>query len=223
MCGRFALISTTEQLAQNFNLNPNHLAAMPPSVPRYNIAPSQPVAAIRLTHGQPELTFFRWGLIPSWAKEIKMSQINARSETVAEKPFFRAAFKRRRCIIPADGFYEWQRTTSGKQPMYIYAANKKPLALAGLWEMWSSPDGDVLQSCTILTTRPNEMMAQIHNRMPVILESEDYDEWLNPGEHPDRAMHLFRPYPAAKMAAHPVSTFVNSPRNDNAQCIAPLN
>ena len=225
MCGRFALMTSTEQLAEDFGVPQAALAEMPLSVPRYNIAPSQPVAAIRLAeNGARELTFFQWGLIPSWAKDVKFGSklINARSETVAEKPSFRAAFKRRRCIIPADGFYEWQKTESGKQPMFIQAADKRPLPLAGLWEFWRSPTGDAIQSCTILTTGPNEMMAAIHNRMPVILEAEDFESWLDPGPSPTDAMHLFRAYPAHKMMAYPVSTLVNNPRNDTAACIEPL-
>ncbi|KAA3664236.1 MAG: SOS response-associated peptidase [Chloroflexi bacterium] len=226
MCGRFALISDTETLIDEFGVAPETLTALPPSVPRYNVAPTQPVAAIRLNPNKKrELTFFQWGLIPSWAKDIKMGSrmINARGETVAEKPSFRAAFKRRRCIIPADGFYEWQKLSSRKQPMYIHQANGAPFALAGLWEMWRSPDGDALQTCTIITTTPNELMAPIHNRMPVILEREDFDMWLDPGDCPEQGLHLIRPFPSEKMAAHPVSTFVNRPINDAPQCIQPLN
>lgn len=225
MCGRFALISSTETLADTFQFNQSNLATMPPAVPRYNIAPTQPVAAVRLDeNNRREFTFFHWGLIPSWSKDMKFGSrmINARSETVAEKPSFRAAFKRRRCIIPADGFYEWQKLDGGKQPMFIYGADKVPLAFAGLWEFWQSPTGDAIQSCTILTTKPNELMAQIHDRMPVILEPEDFQMWLEPGADPTDAFHLFRPYPAHKMAAYPVSTIVNNPRNDTPACMEPL-
>jgi putative SOS response-associated peptidase YedK len=225
MCGRFALISNSEQLAENYGLIETEIAALPPSVPRYNIAPTQPVAAIRLNANSKkrELTFFQWGLVPSWAKDIKMGSrlINARSETVAEKPSFRTAFKRRRCVIPADGFFEWQQLQNRKQPLYIHAVDGKPFSFAGLWEVWRTVDGDELQTCTILTTTPNELMTPIHNRMPVIIEPEDIDMWLEPGDAPDQAMHLFRPYPAEKMAAYPVSTFVNNPRNDAQQCITP--
>jgi len=227
MCGRFALISDTETLIDEFGVAPETLTALPPSVPRYNVAPTQPVAAIRLNpkNKKRELTFFQWGLIPSWSRDIKMGSrmINARGETVAEKPSFRAPFKRRRCIIPADGFYEWQKRGSSKQPMYIHPANDVPFALAGLWEMWRSPDGDELQTCTIITTTPNELMAPIHNRMPVILEREDFDMWLDPGDRPELGLHLIRPYPSEKMTAYPVSTFVNRPINDAPQCIEPLN
>ncbi len=227
MCGRFALISDTETLIDTFGVAPETLTAMPPSLPRYNVAPTQPITAIRLnpTSKKRELTFFQWGLIPSWANDIKMGSrmINARGETVAEKPSFRTAFKRRRCIIPADGFYEWQKLGSHKQPMYIHPTNNTLFALAGLWEMWRSPDGDSIQSCTIITTTPNELMAPIHDRMPVILEPEDFDMWLDPGDRPEQGLHLIRPFPSEKMAAYPVSAFVNKPINDTPQCIAPLN
>ena len=225
MCGRFALMTSTEQLAMQFDVPETAVNALPPSVPRYNIAPTQPVAAIRLAeNGQREFTFFRWGLVPSWAKDLNIGSrmINARSETVAEKPSFRTAFKRRRCLIPADGFYEWQKQGSGKQPMFIRPVAERPFALAGLWEVWRDPDGSALQTCTILTTTPNELMAPIHNRMPVIVEPEDFDLWLNPEPNPEQGLHLLRPYPAEKMTAYPVSTTVNNPRNDVPDCIQPF-
>ncbi len=226
MCGRFALFLPNESIAEHF-----HLAQTPMLPLRYNIAPSQPVVAIRLAEQsqqresqQRELTLFRWGLIPSWAKDLSFSarMINARAETVADKPAFRAAFKRRRCLIPASGFYEWQKANGQKQPVFIHAPDDGLFALAGLWEIWHSPDGDMIESCTILTTEPNELMAPIHNRMPVIIEPEDYDMWLDPGPRPDDARHLLRPYPSQKMRAYPVSTHVNSPQNDDAHCISPL-
>lgn len=225
MCGRFALFTPTEQIAETFDVNPASAAEVPPAPPRYNIAPTQPVAAIRLYQsGERELTFFQWGLVPSWAKDPKMGSrlINARAETVAEKPSFRAAFKRRRCLIPADGFYEWQKQNGRKQPIFIYPADDGLFALAGLWEMWQSDDGSMLQTCTILTTKPNEVIAPIHNRMPVVLQAADYDDWLHPDPQPEQALHLLRPFPAEKMATRPVSTFVNNPRNDSPDCIAPL-
>ncbi|MFQ5433740.1 MAG: SOS response-associated peptidase [Anaerolineae bacterium] len=223
MSGRFALFVPGEALFSLFNLNqpvPEEAFA-----PRYNIAPTQPVTAVRLGQtGEGELTWLTWGLVPSWAKEPKMGSrlINARSETVAEKPSFRAAFKRRRCLIPASGFYEWQKVNGRKQPMFIQAEDGRPLAFAGLWEFWQSGDGSVIESCTILTTRPNELMAPIHNRMPVIIAADDFDDWLHPGPNPEMGLHLLRPYPAEKMTAYPVSTHVNSPRNDDAVCIEPL-
>lgn len=221
MCGRFSLLTPAEDIAQQFDVT------LPEQyVPRHNIAPTQPVAAVRLhPHGgERELTFFRWGLIPSWSKDPKIGSrlINARGETVAEKPSFRAAFKRRRCLIPASGFYEWQRVGDAKQPMYIYPAEGSTFGLAGLWETWRAPDGSEVDTCTILTTTPNELMNVIHNRMPVIIEPEDYSMWLDPGDRPEDALHLLRPYPAHKMAAYPVSTVVNNPRNDTPECIAPL-
>jgi len=226
MCGRFALISPGEALIEQFGLNPEITTSVSSLAPRYNIAPTQPVAAIRLTPGSQnkELTFFRWGLIPSWAKDMKMGSrlINARSETVTEKPSFRAAFKRRRCLIPADGFYEWRRQGGQKQPMYIHARDHKLFALAGLWETWQAADGSAIDTCTILTTGPNELMQPIHNRMPVIIEPPDYSLWLDPEPQPDRALHLLRPYPTEQMEAYPVSAMVNNPRNDVPDCIVPL-
>jgi putative SOS response-associated peptidase YedK len=226
MCGRFVLLSSMEALAQQFELNPTVVEASPPLHPRYNIAPTQPVAAIRRSPGsdERELTHFRWGLIPSWSKDMKIGSrlINARSETVTDKPSFRAAFKRRRCLIPADGFYEWQWLGNKKQPVYIHSNDDWPFALAGLWEIWHSADGSVIESCTILTTEPNDLLKPIHNRMPVIIEPPDYDLWLDPGPDPQVALHLFRSYPDHKMATYPVSTLVNSPRNDDPQCIVPL-
>ena len=222
MCGRFALATDNETIAQQFELPlPEGMAL----APRYNIAPTQPVTAVRLNRAhQREITHFQWGLIPSWSKDPKIGSrmINARSETVADKPSFRAAFKRRRCIIPATGFYEWQKLNGGKQPTYIHPAEENLFALAGLWEVWHSADGSEIESCTILTTRPNELMEPIHNRMPVILEREDYDVWLEPGDQPEQGLHLLRPFPSHKMATYPVSTFVNNPRNEGHQCVMPL-
>lgn len=225
MCGRFALISSTEQIAMAFGLESTAVAAIPPAIPRYNIAPTQPVAAIRLNeNGQREITFFQWGLIPSWSKDAQIGArlINARSETVAEKPSFRNAFKRRRCLIPADGFYEWQKQNGKKQPIYIHSTTGRPFALAGLWEMWQDPGGSQIQSCTILTTSPNELMAPIHDRMPVIIEPEDFSMWLAPGANPEDGLHLCRPYPVDKMAAYAVSTAVNNARNEIPDCIQRL-
>ena len=221
MCGRFALLAPGETVADTFQLE----SAPAPLPPRYNIAPTQPVLAVRLAQtGKREAALFHWGLIPSWSKDISIGarMINARAETVPEKPSFRTAFKRRRCLIPASGFYEWQKLNGRKQAMYIHPQDDDLFAFAGLWEIWQGADGSHLETCTILTTTPNELMAPIHNRMPVILEPADFDMWLAPGDHPDQALHLLRPYPAAKMAAYPVSTLVNSPANDTPECIAPL-
>ncbi|MCB8923760.1 MAG: SOS response-associated peptidase [Ardenticatenaceae bacterium] len=222
MCGRFALLTPGEIIAKAFAID----TIPEPLPPRYNIAPTQPVLAVRLSphNQQREFALFRWGLVPSWSKDIKIGarMINARAETAAEKPSFRTSFKRRRCLIPASGFYEWQKVNGRKQPMYIYPENGGIFAFAGLWEYWQSADGSELQTCTILTTTPNDLMASIHNRMPVIVEPADFDMWLHPGPRSDDAHHLLRPYPADKMAAYAVSTAVNSPANDNPTCIAPL-
>ena len=149
--------------------------------------------------------------------------INARAETVAEKPSFRAAYKYRRCLVPTDGFYEWQKTKEGKQPHLIGMADGTPFAFAGLWEHWER-NGSVIESCTILTTDANELVSSIHNRMPVILEPADFDEWLSPKiQGGDKLRHLLRPFPAQGMKAFPVSTVVNNPRNEDPSCVVPLN
>lgn len=226
MCGRFTLNATPEQLTELFEL-----PAEPMIAPRYNIAPTQPVAIVRLDAQSKarEWTHVQWGLIPSWAKDPSLGakMINARAETVAEKPAFRAAFKRRRCLVPATGFYEWQKLGSRKQPHLITRQDGQPFAFAGLWETWQSGDGSVLETCTILTTDPNELMAQIHNRMPVILAPEDFAQWLGSGSDStprelDQLQHLLRPYPTEWLTNTPVSTYVNNAQNEGPQCIAPL-
>lgn len=221
MCGRFALFAPGQDIADRFGVEINFDIA-----PRYNIAPTQPVAAVRLDDhtGQRELTHFQWGLIPSWAKDPKIGSrmINARSETVAEKPSFRAAFKRRRCLIPASGFYEWQKLGDRKQPTFVQGKEDQLFGLAGLWEIWHDSDGGVIESCTILTTQPNELIAPIHNRMPVIVAPDDYSMWLDPGPQPEDGLHLLRPYDPELMEAYPVTTAVNNPRNDSPSCIEPL-
>jgi putative SOS response-associated peptidase YedK len=226
MCGRFTLHASPEAIAEQFGVEaPEQLAD------RYNIAPTQPVAIVRLDRSATgrEWTHVHWGLIPSWAKDPSMGakMINARGETVAEKPSFRAALKRRRCLVPADGFYEWKRTGSSKQPYYIRLRSQEPFAFAGLWETWSAPDGSEIESCTVITTSPNELMANLHDRMPVILPPEDYEQWLGTGKDADakeieQLRHLIRPFDAEQMEAYPVSTRVNSPMNEGAGLIAPL-
>ncbi|MFQ5407986.1 MAG: SOS response-associated peptidase [Anaerolineales bacterium] len=224
MCGRFVLAIDPAELQEAFA----GVEMPPPEAlqPRYNIAPTQPVAVIP-NDGQHRLDFYVWGLIPSWAKDPKIGNrmINARAETLAEKPSFRAAYKRRRCLIPASGFYEWRRAPGGKTktPMYIGLRSGAPFALAGLWESWWSPEGDQVLSCTIITTSPNELLAPIHNRMPVILPAAGHDLWLDPGElAADRLQGLLQPYPADEMRAYAVSTAVNNPRNDTPECIQPI-
>lgn len=220
MCGRYALFNSPNILADWFAV-----PDLPQSLPlRYNIAPTQPVLAVRSGVQQPEFALFRWGLVPSWAKELQIGArlINARAETAAEKPAFRAAFKQRRCLIPASGFYEWQKVNGRKQPFFIHPSDAELFAFAGLWEVWQGSDGRELQSCTILTTAPNELMLSIHNRMPAILARAEFTTWLEPVLPTEEAQRLLRPFPANRMAAYPVSARVNKPSYDAPDCILPL-
>jgi putative SOS response-associated peptidase YedK len=229
MCGRFTLSASPDQLGTLFELPEE-----PVVVPRYNVAPTQPVAIVRTKANseQPaarEWALTYWGLIPSWSKDpsIGAKMINARAETVAEKPSFRAAFKRRRCLVPANGFYEWQKNGKAKQPYYITMPDGDPFAIAGLWEYWEGPDGSALESCTLLTTTANAVMEPLHDRMPVIVRQEDYAQWLGNGRDAtpqslDQLHHLLRPYDDDGLVAYPVSTYVNNARNEGAQCIQPL-
>lgn len=222
MCGRYSLTANAKKLAEAFA----DYAEVPEAIsPRYNIAPSQPIAVIA-NNDRHEVEFFQWGLIPSWAKDPKIGNrmINARSETLAEKPSFRTAYRRRRCLVLADGFYEWRRNPDkSKTPMYIQLESQAPFAFAGLWEVWHSPQDDTVLSCTIITTQPNDLLATIHNRMPVILPSQAYAQWLDPAEQkPDELQSLLTPFPADEMTAYPVSTTVNNPRNDVAACVEPV-
>jgi putative SOS response-associated peptidase YedK len=222
MCGRFTLVAPGEAIAELFQL-----AEIPSLVPRYNIAPTQPVAAVRLSpsSGARELTYFHWGLIPRWAKDPKIGSrmINARSETAAEKPSFRSAFKYRRCLVPADGFYEWQKINGRKQPVRIQMKGGRLFAIAGLWEHWLSSDGSEIESCTLLTTEPNDLLDPVHNRMPVLLDPADFDLWLDAKSY-QRAdvQQLMRPFSGEEMTFYPVSTHVNNPRNEDPHCIEPL-
>ena len=216
MCGRFTLAKTPEQVAKAFNLNEV------PSFPfRYNIAPSQPVGVIIQDRdsGIREFRLMQWGLIPSWAKDPeKLNFINARAETISEKPSFRSAYKYRRCLIPADGFYEWQKTRSAKQPFHFTMAENSLFAFAGIWESWND-----IETFTILTTVANTLLATIHERMPVILQPEDYARWLDPNIQDARQLSdLLKPFPDEPMQATPVSTRVNSATVDDIQCIEPL-
>jgi len=247
MCGRFSLSTDTKKIAEHFQLElPLDLQ------PRYNIAPTQSIAAVRTSRdgGSRELAMLHWGLVPFWAEDPATGSrmINARSETIASKPAYRHAIRKRRCIIPADHFYEWKKTPDGKQPMAIHLLDKALIGFAGIWERWegvapSSPNSDrgtedgaqpglfeqeepaaeastVLESCSILTTTPNEWMARIHSRMPVILHPEDYERWLDRSiEEPSALTDLFEPFPADRMTGYPVSRRVNSPRNDDADLL----
>lgn len=220
MCGRFTLTVDLKDILDQFP------RFSPPEqhIPRYNIAPSQPIMAVP-NDGANQITFYRWGLVPSWAKDIKIGyrMINARAETLAEKPSYRAAYKRRRCLILADGFYEWKRNADGsKIPYFVSLASREVFAFAGLWEIWYSPEGDSLQSATIITTTPNDLLAPIHNRMPVILPREAHDDWLDPAERDAASLQgWLKPYPAEAMSAYAVSTLVNSPSNDLPDCVVP--
>ena len=221
MCGRFTLIEAIPWLAEILGLeNPDSAGKVPP---RYNVSPGTEVVIVRSRENKPrELALARWGLVPFWAKDADFGArtINARSETAAEKPAFRAAFRYRRCLIPADGFYEWAGSGRKKQPWFIHLADRKPFAFAGLWESWTGADGSVLETCTILTTEANEKLAELHHRMPVILPGASYADWLNPRENRAKVLQpLLKPYPSDAFTYHPVSDRVNSPRNDDAACI----
>ena len=222
MCGRFTLTVNPAELQDTFS--DFNFPAM--FAPRFNIAPTQPVLAIP---NDDKLTadFFIWGLIPMWAKdpEIGNRLINARGETLAEKPSFRGSYRHKRCLILADGFYEWKsfggRKT--KTPYYIHMQDRKPFAIAGLWDHWESPDGSSIKSCTIITTTPNELMGAIHDRMPVILHPRDYAKWLNSApQTPENLQPLIKPFPADAMTAHPVSTLVNKATNDSPEMVVPI-
>jgi putative SOS response-associated peptidase YedK len=221
MCGRFTLTVDPADLQEAFDLS-----APPPAglLPRFNIAPSQPVAVIANT-AERKIELFQWGLIPSWAKDSKIGyrMINARGETLAEKPSFRAALKKRRCLVLADGFYEWKREGKSKTPTYIQLKGGQPFALAGLWEVWKAPDDKLIKSCTIITTEPNSLMKNIHDRMPVILPPKAYALWLSPDELPaEKTRPLLKPFAASQMKAYSVSTLVNNPKFDSKECIVPV-
>jgi putative SOS response-associated peptidase YedK len=217
MCGRYTLRTPANVLVKQFNLP--GLVELPE---RFNIAPTQSVLGVRAGEDEPRAAaLFRWGLVPSWAKDpaIGNRMINARAETVASKPAFRAAFKRRRCLILADGFFEWQKQGKTKQPFYMHLDDQQPFAFAGLWERWGKSE-EPIDSCTIITTEPSELMRDIHDRMPVILEPADYELWLDPEfENYEYLGSMLRPYLDERLVAEPVSSHVNNPRNDNPQCV----
>jgi putative SOS response-associated peptidase YedK len=220
MCGRFTLRSTPERLRQRFGL----ATAPDDLVPRYNIAPSQPVLVIP-NRTRRLLRPARWGLIPNWAADASVGHrmINARAETLTNRNAFRDAFERRRCLVPADGFYEWKRAGRGRAPFYIHRPDDEPFAFAGLWDVWRPPEGDPIASCTIITTAPNDLVAPLHDRMPVILAPEAYDAWLTPTPlAPDVLLPWLVPCPPEWLEAYPVSSLVSSPANEDAACITPL-
>ena len=220
MCGRYTLTTPGDAVAELIELE-----SAPRLAPRYNIAPTQESAVVRQIGDHRRLLSLRWGLVPYWAAEpgIGNRMINARSETVAEKPAFRSSLRRRRCLVPADGFFEWRRTAAGKQPYLIRLDGGGPFTFAGLWDRWVPHDGEPIESFTILTTRPNELTSAVHDRMPVILPPSHHELWLDPKEgRSKRLAPVLRPFPADRMEAFPVSTVVNKPANDTAECIAPL-
>jgi putative SOS response-associated peptidase YedK len=223
MCGRFTLTTSPGALASLLDIDPEEIVELQP---RYNIAPTQLCGIARCdAEGRRRWTVARWGLVPSWAKDagIGSRMINARAETVAEKPAFRAALARRRCLVPATGFYEWKRSEHGKRPYLIRQPDGRPMALAGLWERCQPAGGEPLESFTIITTHANRLMAPLHHRMPVILGEDLLGEWLAP--HPlsrPRLESVLRPCDPDRLEAFEVAPVVNSPANDTPECIRPL-
>lgn len=221
MCGRFVVaVNDPNVIQQEFNLD-----SVEGLTNSYNVAPTQFAPVITNEHPK-ELSFYRWGLVPSWAKDIAVGNkmINARADGVAEKPSFRSALKRRRCIVPVSGFYEWQKGEGkAKTPMYIHLKDSEVFGLAGLWEVWHSPDGDEVRTFTIITTDANEFMTPIHNRMPVILRKADYAKWLDPDEVPGSELQpLLKPFDGRKMTAYEVSRAVNTPTINEPDLIQPV-
>ena len=221
MCGRFTLSTSNDDISALFDG-----LTIPALTPRYNIAPTQQVFCIRTHSLNLEPCQLRWGLVPSWAKDLKMGSkmLNARSETASSKPSFRSAFKKRRCLVLADGFYEWKKVGSKKQPYWIQV-NESLFAMAGLWETWKDPsaDGAIVETCTVLTTQANDAMSDLHDRMPVILDPEDHEMWLDSNFHEVEPLQkLMSPYANEAISMFPVSTMVNKPINDSPECIQPL-
>jgi len=219
MCGRYRL-SRRKQIVEEYFDSPSDEQDW---VPRYNIAPTQPVPVIRQHPKQPvrQLSLMKWGLIPSWAKDPSggASMINARSETASTKPAFRDALRARRCLIPADGFYEWVRTQKAKQPYCFEVNGSKLFAFAGIWDRWKDPHGGWMKTCSILTTTPNAVTSAVHDRMPVIVDPDSYDLWLDPGMQNVAAVsELLKPYDARLMRCYPVSTRINQVANDDEEC-----
>ncbi len=234
MCGRFTLTTPTDEISEYFRILEGGAGfARHRHRPRYNIAPTQEVACVRRRVSPEEqgaatreLVEMRWGLIPSWAKEKKIGArtINARSETAADKPMFRSSFTKRRCLIPIDGFYEWERKQSGKLPHYIRSADGEPLPVAGLWSIWNDPETDErLLTCTILTGSPNMLLEKIHDRMPIIMPPDRWDAWLDPTlTDKETVKNLMSVYPAERMDEYAVSTLVNKVQNNSIDLIKPL-
>lgn len=226
MCGRFKVARRKEEIEEYFEAEDEadeSASALNSGAPRYNAAPGQAILALRQDGRTPRrrLSLLHWGLVPAWAKDpaIGYKMINARSETAAEKPSFREPLRTRRCLIPADGFYEWRREDKAKTPFCFTMVDNSLFALAGLWDEWRSPQGPVLTTCTILTTAPNQLMRGVHDRMPVILPREHYNRWLDPGFRNIRDLQaLLRPFPAENMRCYAVGPRVNSVKYDDAEC-----
>jgi putative SOS response-associated peptidase YedK len=218
MCGRYTITVSEDELIARY-------AAEEPTnryhTPRFNVAPTQRVPVILNEEGIIKIDAFKWGLIPFWAKDTKVGfkMINARADTVAEKPSFRTAFKQRRCLIPADGFYEWKKIGSDKQPYRILLKDQQIFSMAGLWESWTSPEGEEVKSCTIITTDPNELMLDIHDRMPMILSVEDEHKWLDKGKSVEELKAMLQPFPMERMRAYPVCKDVGSVKNQGAELV----
>jgi putative SOS response-associated peptidase YedK len=223
MCGRFVQVEKPEFYAEHFGVEFVRTETL---VQNYNVAPTQSVYAVAEHDGARVLTSFRWGLVPFWAKDLRIGakSINARSESAASKPMFRDSFERRRCLIPADGFYEWERKAKGKLPHFIHSVDGTPLPLAGLWSSWRDPGSDErVLTCTILTGRPNALVEPLHDRMPVIVPRESWSAWLDPANRDVAGLQgMLSSYPADRMAEHPVSTLVNSVANNTPELVAPL-
>ncbi len=219
MCGRFARSSTPDVIIREFGIKKTLISPEP----SYNVAPGQYIAVLS-SQGEKQLVTCRWGFIPSWAKdpETAYKMINARSETVAEKPAFREAFLKHRCLVIADGFFEWHTGEKKKKPYYIHLRSGRPFGFAGLYNIWTAPEGERICTCTIITADANELLAKVHDRMPVIIPKEKEDLWLDPDMHDQAILRgLLRPYPSAEMEMYPVSPSVNSPKFNDADAIKP--
>ncbi len=230
MCGRYSLFAPPEEVARIFAVLPEEAGRVLDVGPRYNVAPTTEVAVVRQSGGEPgrDLAHLRWGLIPHWSKEAGRGPllINARGETIAEKPAFRSSFRDRRCLVIADGFFEWQKLPDRKQPYHFQVDDGALFAFAGIWDRWGRPGGEVVESCAIITTRANDLAGLVHDRMPVILPPESWEAWLQPGQQDRTARESLRsllcPLPSERMSVYPVSTIVNGSRNDVRDCVEPV-